>query len=279
LHGNTRRLPQRQRTTTTTTTMSDSFPNDHAAQNAGSAAIKVEAVTDELAAALNDLRLTSPSVTAEEDNVTSKVNIDDAKDDDDDDDKKEDTADKDIARWLSEAPEALRHFAAWIEAGHMSRIIVVAGAGLSVAAGIPDFRTPGTGLYDNLQKYNLPYPEAVFDLDFFAKHPQPFVQLARELWPGLVFRPTLTHSFLTLLHQKGLLLRCYTQNIDGLEHLGTSFESRVALRASTHPRPTTTMLVYTLTLAILLYCQPVYRRTPSWNVTDTFARRLVSNVG
>jgi hypothetical protein len=29
-------------------------------------------------------------------------------------------------------------------------------SGISVAAGIPDFRTPGTGLYDNLQKYNLP---------------------------------------------------------------------------------------------------------------------------
>lgn len=38
------------------------------------------------------------------------------------------------------------------------------GAGVSVACGIPDFRTPGTGLYDNLKKYNLPYPEAVFDI-------------------------------------------------------------------------------------------------------------------
>lgn len=36
------------------------------------------------------------------------------------------------------------------------------GAGLSVKAGIPDFRSPGTGLYDQLQKFNLPRPEAVF---------------------------------------------------------------------------------------------------------------------
>ena len=43
----------------------------------------------------------------------------------------------------------------------------MAGAGISTAAGIPDFRTPGSGLYDNLQKYNLPYPEAVFDIGFF----------------------------------------------------------------------------------------------------------------
>jgi len=46
-------------------------------------------------------------------------------------------------------------------------IIVMTGAGISTAAGIPDFRSPGTGLYDNLQKYDLPHPQAVFDIDFF----------------------------------------------------------------------------------------------------------------
>jgi NAD-dependent SIR2 family protein deacetylase len=38
----------------------------------------------------------------------------------------------------------------------------------------------------------------------------------QELYPGN-FRPTPTHHFLKLLHDKGLLLRCYTQNIDSLE--------------------------------------------------------------
>ncbi len=44
-----------------------------------------------------------------------------------------------------------------------SRVLVMAGAGLSTASGIPDFRSPGSGLYDNLPK-DLPYPEAIFDV-------------------------------------------------------------------------------------------------------------------
>ena len=73
--------------------------------------------------------------------------------------------------------------------------------------------------YDNLQKYNLPFPEAVFDVGFYRSNPFPFLSLAKELWPGQKHSPTLTHSFLALLAKKGLLLRNYSQNIDGLEFL------------------------------------------------------------
>ena len=95
-------------------------------------------------------------------------------------------------------------------------IIVMTGAGISVSAGIPDFRTPGTGLYSQLKSYNLPNPEAIFSLDFFKENPKPFYKLAKEIYPGN-HKPTPTHYFLKLLAEKGLLLRIVTQNIDSLE--------------------------------------------------------------
>lgn len=39
----------------------------------------------------------------------------------------------------------------------------------------------------------------------------------QELFPG-TFQPTPAHFFMKLLHDKGLLLRCFTQNIDSLEN-------------------------------------------------------------
>ena len=83
-------------------------------------------------------------------------------------------------------------------------------------------RTPGTGLYDNLRQYNIPDPEAIFDVDFFQQNPRPFYALAKELYPGK-FRPNYVHYFLCLLHEKGVLSRVYTQNIDGLERSRSSY--------------------------------------------------------
>ncbi|KAI8805252.1 sirtunin 2 [Cladochytrium replicatum] len=108
--------------------------------------------------------------------------------------------------------------AQFIQEKKVKNIIVMTGAGVSTSAGIPDFRTPGTGLYDNLQKYDLPYPEAIFDINFFRRTPEPFFQLAKELFPGN-FNPTLCHYFIRLLHEEGMLLRNYTQNIDTLERV------------------------------------------------------------
>ncbi|CAK7202934.1 Sir2 histone deacetylase Hst2 [Sporothrix eucalyptigena] len=100
--------------------------------------------------------------------------------------------------------------------GKARRIIALTGAGISTSAGIPDFRSPGTGLYANLQRLNLPYAEAVFSIDYFRENPRPFYILAKELYPGQ-FHPTISHAFLALLSYKGLLRMLFTQNIDCLE--------------------------------------------------------------
>ena len=110
----------------------------------------------------------------------------------------------------------LEALAAALRAG--KKVTMFVGAGISTSAGIPDFRSPDTGLYANLARLNLPYAEAVFDIDYFRHHPQAFYTLAHELYPGR-FAPTAFHRLVRLLQDKQLLHRVYTQNIDTLERM------------------------------------------------------------
>ncbi|MDC7221383.1 MAG: Sir2 family NAD-dependent protein deacetylase [Spirochaetales bacterium] len=95
------------------------------------------------------------------------------------------------------------------------KIIVFSGAGISTNSGIPDFRGEG-GLYERVQdKYDLPYGEAIFDLNYFDSNPHPFFDLSREI----VFhnaQPTLCHKWLARLEEEGRIAKIITQNIDRL---------------------------------------------------------------
>ena len=96
-----------------------------------------------------------------------------------------------------------------LKAGKYKRVLVLTGAGLSVSAGIPDFRSPKTGIYANLAEYNLPTPETLFALDYFKDKPQAWYKFAKSFdLDG--FNPTPAHFFLKMLQDKGMLWKNMT---------------------------------------------------------------------
>jgi NAD-dependent deacetylase sirtuin 1 len=97
-------------------------------------------------------------------------------------------------------------------------IVVVVGAGISVSCGVPDFRSPKTGLYSLIKQRfpELQAPEDIFDLQLFRENPRPFYTIARELI-NETLSPSPTHHFLKWLESEGKILRIFTQNIDCLE--------------------------------------------------------------
>ena len=112
--------------------------------------------------------------------------------------------------------------------------MVVCGAGISVSAGVPDFRSAG-GVYQIVRQMGLPVsePQELFDIACFDDDPETFYKFAHVLWPSSTIRPTPTHRFFQLLESQGKLLRCYTQNIDGLERAaGLSRERTVECHGS-----------------------------------------------
>ncbi len=121
-----------------------------------------------------------------------------------------------------------------IKKKRFNKIIFLTGAGISVSAGIPDFRSPGTGLYANLAKYNLPKPEAVFDLAYFKENPEPFYKLEKDFF-GKKVSPVISHHFIKMLQDEGQLFLSFTQNIDGLE-VEAGVDTKYMIEAHGHYR-------------------------------------------
>ena len=99
----------------------------------------------------------------------------------------------------------LKSLAQSLANGDFKNVIVMCGAGISTSAGVPDFRSPSFGLYNQIRKVqDLPYPEAIFEGAYFQRNPVPFYTLVRSIFPQRLC-PTDTHKFFALLHQKGKL--------------------------------------------------------------------------
>lgn len=90
-------------------------------------------------------------------------------------------------------------------------IVAFTGAGVSTASGIPDFRSPTSGLWDNAD------PMAIASLSSFRQDPMPFFNWVRPLLATLIqAQPNETHKILAQLEKNHHLKAIITQNIDGL---------------------------------------------------------------
>lgn len=121
-----------------------------------------------------------------------------------------------------------------LKKGNFKNIVGITGAGISVAAGIPDFRSPG-GLYHTLAaEYGLTSPEEIMTLKFFQEHPEPLYKIMKQFLEATI-KPTECHKFFKYLEDKGFLLKYFTQNIDGLENEAGMSPSKL-LQAHGHIR-------------------------------------------
>jgi len=97
--------------------------------------------------------------------------------------------------------------------------VALTGAGVSVPSGIPDFRTPETGLWENVD------PMEVAHIDVFERDPARFWSYYRPRFHALGDkRPNRAHGALAELERRGLLDGVITQNIDRLHRAAGSRE-------------------------------------------------------
>jgi len=90
-------------------------------------------------------------------------------------------------------------------------VVALTGAGISTPSGIPDFRSPGSGLWEKVN------PLLVASSFSFRLQPQVFYEWARPLARKLLAaKPNPAHRALAELEEMGLLKAVITQNIDDL---------------------------------------------------------------
>ncbi|MCL7454195.1 MAG: NAD-dependent deacylase [Anaerolineae bacterium] len=128
---------------------------------------------------------------------------------------------------IEQAAELIRH------AQHM---VAFTGAGHSTGSGIPDFRSPGSGLWEKAN------PMLVASIWAFRLNPKSFYDWIRPLaLTMLTAPPNPAHYALAALEEAGILKAIITQNIDNLHQRAGS---RRVLELHGHMREATCIRCY-----------------------------------
>jgi NAD-dependent deacetylase len=89
--------------------------------------------------------------------------------------------------------------------------LVLTGAGVSVPSGIPDFRSPGSGIWEKVN------PMEVAHIDAFRREPDRFWQFYGDRFASLVDKqPNPAHEAIAEFERRGLIRGVVTQNVDRL---------------------------------------------------------------
>lgn len=91
------------------------------------------------------------------------------------------------------------------------KTMVLTGAGISTESGIPDFRSPGTGLWENLD------PMEVLSTRVLYNHPEEFYKIGFAILISMKnAEPNEAHYILSEMEKEGIIFGVITQNIDNL---------------------------------------------------------------
>jgi NAD-dependent deacetylase len=133
-----------------------------------------------------------------------------------------------------EIGDGIARAAALLQGAHHA--IALTGAGSSTPSGIPDFRSPGTGLWEHAD------PMEVASIYAFRRNPEAFYAWMRPMVATLLTaEPNLGHLALAELEANGWLKAVITQNIDDLHQRAGS---REVLELHGHLREATCIRCY-----------------------------------